>query len=288
MEQYLNLVKKVVEDGCLVNNRTKIRAYATFGGQMVFDLNDGFPLLTTKKVHFHSVLVELLWFIQGNTNIKYLVDHNVGIWNHWPYQKYCQNPKHPKISLQQFVHQIKTDHQFAKLHGDLGPVYGKQWRNAHGVDQLQKVINEIRTNPTSRRLIVCSWVADQVEEMLLPPCHCLFQFQVIDGVLSCHLYQRSADLFLGVPFNIASYALLLSMVAHICQLKPGKLIHSFGDLHLYENHLPQIKTQLTRQPYPLCQLQINREVAEIDQFLITDFQLLNYQHHPLLQGEVAL
>ncbi|MDQ0514143.1 thymidylate synthase [Mycoplasmoides fastidiosum] len=288
MQQYLDLVRKVLSEGTLVENRTSVRTYATFGGQMEFDLSQGFPLLTTKQVHFRSVLVELLWFIKGDTNIKYLVDHNVRIWNEWPYQQYCQNPTNPVLTLAEFVAKIKTDAQFAALHGNLGPVYGKQWRNSQGVDQLAEVIETIKTNPSSRRMIVCSWNPGEIQNMVLPPCHCLFQFSVINNRLSCHLYQRSADLFLGVPFNIASYALLTHIIAQICGLEVGKFVHSFGDLHIYENHVEQCRIQLQREPKPLCQLVINPNVKSLADLKIEDFRIENYQSHPRLKGVVAV
>lgn len=288
MQQYLDLLKQVLDNGTLVKNRTSIKTLATFGGQMRFDLQKGFPLLTTKLVHFKSVLVELLWFIKGDTNIKYLVDHNVRIWNEWPYEKYCADPNNPTLSMAEFIERIKTDDTFAQRFGDLGPVYGKQWRDSNGVDQLLDVIEQIKTNPSSRRLIVCSWNPSAISSMALPPCHCLFQFSVINNKLSCHLYQRSADLFLGVPFNIASYSLLVHMIAHVCGLEVGEFIHSFGDLHIYENHIEQCQIQLTRTPLPLCHIKLNPNITNILDFDIDDIQLCDYLHHPKLVGKVAV
>lgn len=288
MQQYLNLLKHVLENGTLVKNRTNIKTLATFGGQMRFDLQKGFPLLTTKSVHFKSVLIELLWFIKGDTNIKYLVDNNVRIWNEWPYQKYCNDPKNPPLSMQEFIEKIKNSPQFASEFGDLGPIYGKQWRDSNGVDQLMQVIEQIKTNPSSRRLVVCAWNPLLIDQMALPPCHCLFQFSVINNKLSCHLYQRSADLFLGVPFNIASYSLLVHMIAHVCGLEVGEFVHSFGDLHIYENHIPQCQIQLARTPLPLCRIKINPKITNILDFQPEDFELVDYQHHPKIIGKVAV
>ncbi|WP_391591535.1 Thymidylate synthase [[Mycoplasma] cavipharyngis] len=288
MKQYLDLIRKVLNEGTLVTNRTDIKTYATFGGQIEIDLNQGFPLLTTKEVHFHSILVELLWFIKGDTNIKYLVDHNVRIWNEWPYQQYCQKTNLEKLTLKEFVAKIKNDPKFAAQYGDLGPVYGKQWRNFNNVDQLQKIIDTIKTQPNSRRMIVSSWNPSEVDQMALPPCHCLFQFSVINNKLSCHLYQRSADVFLGVPFNIASYALLTHIIANICGLEVNKLIHSFGDLHIYQNHLEQCEIQLTRKPKKLSRLVINRKIKNLSDLNIDDFKIEDYQHHPKLIGKVAI
>lgn len=288
MQQYLELLQHVLDHGTLVQNRTQIKTLATFGGQVRFDLQKGFPLLTTKLVHFKSVLVELLWFIKGDTNIKYLVDHDVRIWNEWPYAQYCADLTNPPLSMAEFIERIKTDPSFAQQFGDLGPVYGKQWRDCGGRDQLLEVIDQIKTNPGSRRLIVCSWNPTQIANMTLPPCHCLFQFSVINNKLSCHLYQRSADLFLGVPFNIASYSLLVHMIAQVCRLEVGELIHSFGDLHIYENHIEQCKIQLGRQPLPLCQLKLNPNITNILDFGLEDVELIDYSHHPKLIGKVAV
>ena len=259
---------------------------------MRFPLSEGFPLLTTKKVFLKAIIYELLWFIKGDTNIKYLVDHGVRIWNEWPYEKYKNSSDYQGETIEEFVEKIKNDDVFAKLHGDLGPVYGKQWRafgiGDYKVDQLMKVINEIKTNPNSRRLIVCAWNPLQVDEMALPPCHSLFQFYVNDGKLSCQLYQRSADLFLGVPFNIASYSLLTMMVAKVCGLGLGDFVHTIGDAHIYTNHIDQIKEQLSRTPRALPQMKINRDTTNIEDFVYEDFELEGYNPYPPIKGKVAV
>ena len=231
---------------------------------MRFDLGAGFPLVTTKKLHLKSIIYELLWFIKGDTNVRYLQEHGVKIWDEW-----------------------------AGENGDLGPVYGKQWRSWTGAnhatyDQLSEVIQQIRTNPDSRRLIISAWNVAELGQMALMPCHTLFQFYVANGKLSCQLYQRSADVFLGVPFNIASYALLTMMIAQICHLEPGEFVHTFGDVHIYKNHLEQVNLQLSRTPFPLPQMNINRERKEIEEFVYEDFDLLNYQAHPHIKGVVAV
>ncbi|WLR43674.1 thymidylate synthase [Bacillus carboniphilus] len=264
MEQYLTLCKHVLENGIEKQDRTGTGTISIFGHQMRFDLSKGFPLITTKKVHLKSIIHELLWFLKGDTNVEYLQEHGVRIWNEW-----------------------------ADEEGDLGPVYGKQWRswatkNNGTIDQISQVIEQIKENPDSRRLIVNSWNVGELEEMALPPCHCFFQFYVVDGKLSCQLYQRSADLFLGVPFNIASYALLTKMVAHVCGLKEGEFVHTFGDVHIYKNHLDQVKLQLTRDPKPLPIMELNKEVKSIFDFQFEDFQLKGYDPHPLIKGAVSV
>lgn len=258
-------------------------------------------MLTTKKVHFKSILHELLWFLQGDTNIRYLVQNGVGIWNEWPFQNWLvQNgleTTYPKYSegwkeqKKAFVERIKVDADFAARWGELGPVYGKQWRDFDGVDQIAQVIEDIRQKPDSRRLIVSAWNPPDIPEMAkagLPPCHTLFQFYVAEGRLSCQLYQRSADVFLGVPFNIASYALLTIMVAQVCDLQPGDFVHTFGDAHLYLNHLEQTQLQLSREPRPLPKLQINPEVKDIFNFRYEDFELLDYDPYPGIRAPVAV
>ena len=265
MHCYHDLIIDVLENGIEKSDRTGTGTRALFGRQIRFDLADGFPLLTTKKVHLKSVIHELLWFISGETNIKPLQEAGVRIWDEWA---------DPET-------------------GELGPVYGAQWRRWQGpegrvVDQLQGVIDQIRLNPDSRRLIVSSWNAAQVDDMALPPCHCLFQFQVMGDSLHCQLYQRSADIFLGVPFNIASYSLLTHMVAQVTGLQPGEFIHTFGDLHLYDNHLEQAKTQLAREPRALPVLHLNSEVTEIDQFGYEDVQVDGYDPHPAIPAPVAV
>ncbi|MBI1374477.1 MAG: thymidylate synthase [Phycisphaera sp.] len=264
MKCYLDLLRHVLENGALKSDRTGTGTRSVFGHQMRFDLAAGFPLVTTKKGHLKSVIHELLWFIKGDTNVKYLQDHGVRIWNEW-----------------------------ADDHGDLGPVYGKQWRSwpdqrGGAIDQLAQVIEQIRTNPDSRRLIVSAWNVADIPKMALAPCHMMFQFYVAEGRLSCQLYQRSADLFLGVPFNIASYALLTHMVAQVTGLAPGDFVHTFGDAHIYTNHFEQVRTQLARDPRPLPTLRMNPDVTTIDGFTFDDFVIENYDPHPHIPGKVAV
>ena len=264
MQQYLTLLQHILENGSDKNDRTGTGTRSVFGYQMRFDLSEGFPLVTTKKLHVKSIIYELLWFLQGDTNIQYLKENGVRIWDEW-----------------------------ADENGDLGPVYGKQWRSWEGkdgkvVDQIKDLIQQIKTNPDSRRLIVSAWNVAELPEMKLMPCHCLFQFYVANGKLSCQLYQRSADVFLGVPFNIASYALLTMMIAQVCDLQPGEFIHSFGDVHLYNNHFEQAELQLTRSPFALPQMKLNPEVKNIFDFKFEDFELLNYQSHPAIKAPVAV
>lgn len=264
MKQYLDLVKHVLENGSLKSDRTQTGTISTFGYQMRFDLAEGFPLVTTKKVHLKSIIHELLWFIQGDTNINYLKENGVRIWNEW-----------------------------ADENGNLGPVYGKQWRRWEGldgriIDQLAEVVEQIKTNPNSRRLIVNAWNVGELDQMALPPCHLLFQFYVSEGKLSCMLYQRSADIFLGVPFNIASYALLTMMIAQVTGLEVGEFIHTIGDAHIYQNHLEQVKTQLTRDVRPLPKMKLNPDVKSIFDFKYEDFELEGYDPHPVLKGMVSV
>ena len=264
MQQYLNLLKHILDNGVQKNDRTGTGTISSFGYQMRFDLNNGFPLVTTKKLHLKSIIHELLWFLKGSTNIAYLRENGVSIWNEW-----------------------------ADENGDLGPVYGKQWRSWEGasgktIDQVSDVISQIKKNPDSRRLIISAWNVDDLPDMSLMPCHALFQFYVADGKLSCQLYQRSADVFLGVPFNIASYALLTMMMAQVCDVQPGDFIHSFGDVHIYNNHMEQVKLQLSRSPLPLPQMKINPEVKNIFDFRFEDFSLENYQFHPAIKAPVAV
>jgi thymidylate synthase len=263
MKQYLDLLQHILENGIEKSDRTGTGTISVFGYQMRFDLSQGFPLITTKKLHLKSIIYELLWFLQGDTNIKYLQEHGVRIWNEW-----------------------------ADENGDLGPVYGAQWRSwkstEGSTDQVSQVIRSIEENPNSRRHIVCSWNVGEIDKMALPPCHLLFQFYVADGKLSCQLYQRSADVFLGVPFNIASYALLTLMVAQVTGLQPGEFIHTFGDAHLYLNHLDQTRLQLTRKPFPLPQMKINPEIKDIFNFRYEDFRLENYQAHPHIQAPISV
>ncbi|MDH6351232.1 thymidylate synthase [Brevibacillus sp. 1238] len=264
MKQYLDLCQRILTEGVTKEDRTGTGTISIFGHQMRFDLSEGFPLVTTKKLHMKSIIHELLWFLAGDTNVRYLQENGVRIWNEW-----------------------------ADENGDLGPVYGKQWRSFVGrdgktVDQIQWVIDEIKKNPDSRRLIVSAWNPADLAEMVLPPCHLLFQFYVADGKLSCQLYQRSADTFLGVPFNIASYALLTHMVAHVTGLEVGDFVHTLGDAHLYTNHIEQVKLQLTREPKPLPKLKLNPEVTSIFDFTYDDIEIVDYEAHPHIKGEVAV
>ena len=292
MKQYLDFLKHIIDNGTQKGDRTGTGTISTFGYQMRFDLNEGFPLLTTKKVFLKAIIHELLWFISGDTNIKYLVDNGVKIWNEWPYEKFKKSKDYKGETLEEFVEKVKNDDEFAKVYGELGPVYGHEWRHFDGqdcyVDQLQRVIDEIKVNPNSRRLIVNAWQAAYVDQMALPPCHMAFQFYVNDGKLSCQLYQRSADAFLGVPFNIASYSLLTMMVAQVCGLELGEFVHTFGDCHIYNNHIDQINLQLSREPRKLPKMKINPNVKDINEFKYEDFELVDYDPHPTIKGAVAV
>ncbi len=264
MQQYQTLLKHILDQGSLKGDRTGTGTYSVFGYQMRFDLQKGFPLVTTKKLHLKSIIYELLWFLKGDTNIEYLQKNKVRIWNEWADEK-----------------------------GDLGPIYGKQWRSWEGangqtIDQIQRVVDQIKNNPNSRRMIVNAWNVGDLDKMALSPCHALFQFYVANGKLSCQLYQRSADCFLGVPFNIASYALLTMMIAQVCGLEVGDFVHTLGDAHLYTNHIEQANLQLTRQAYELPQLKINSAVRSIFDFNFEDFELKNYQSHPHIKALVAV
>ena len=301
MKQYHDLLRHILQNGNKKDDRTGTGTMSVFGYQMRFDLQKGFPLVTTKKVHMKSIIHELLWFISGDTNIRYLVRNGVNIWNEWPYQNFLRetgreksHPKHSKQwkeKLEYFREYIYEYEDFAEAWGDLGPVYGKQWRNFEGVDQLREVVEQIKNNPDSRRHIVSAWNPKEIPVMAksgLPPCHTMFQFYVANGKLSCQLYQRSADVFLGVPFNIASYALLTMMVAQVCELKPGEFIHTFGDAHIYNNHLKQVNEQLSRDPRPLPKMIINEEVRDLFAFKYSDFQLLDYNPHPAIKAPIAV
>lgn len=264
MQQYLDLLRHILDNGVHKSDRTGTGTQSCFGYQMRFDLQKGFPLVTTKKVHLRSIIHELLWFLKGETNIAYLKEHGVSIWDEW-----------------------------ANEQGELGPVYGKQWRSWEGkdgktVDQVTELIRQIKSNPDSRRLIVNAWNVTDLPEMALMPCHTMFQFYVANGRLSCQLYQRSADVFLGVPFNIASYALLTLMIAQVCGLEPGEFIHTFGDVHIYSNHMEQVNLQLSRTPYPLPTMRLNPGVKDILDFKFEDFNLENYQSHPAIKAPVAV
>jgi thymidylate synthase len=288
MKPYLDLCRHVMTHGTLKMDRTQTGTKSVFGYQMRFDLEEGFPLLTTKKVHLKSIIHELLWFIKGDTNIKYLVDNDVRIWNDWPYEAFKKSSDYQNETMDEFVIKIKTDEAFARKHGDLGPVYGAQWRNFNGVDQLQFILDEIKNNPQSRRMILSAWNPAEIKNMALPPCHTLIQFYVADGRLSLQLYQRSADIFLGVPFNIASYALLLLMVAQVTGLKPGEFVHTLGDAHIYSNHFEQIELQLSREPRKRPVMKLNPEVTSLFDFTFDDFTLEDYHPHPGIKGKVAV
>lgn len=264
MKQYLDLLETILEKGTVKEDRTGTGTISRFGHQMRFDLSEGFPMVTTKKLHLKSIIYELLWFLKGDTNIKYLQDNGVRIWNEW-----------------------------ADDDGNLGHIYGYQWRswptaNGGHIDQIAQLIDDIKNKPDSRRHLVSAWNVGELDKMNLPPCHILFQFYVADGKLSCQLYQRSADVFLGVPFNIASYALLTMMMAQVCDLEAGDFVHTFGDVHIYSNHIEQVKLQLTREPYPLPTMKINPEVKSIFDFKYEDFELVGYQSHPHIKGAVAV
>ena len=293
MKQYLDLCKKVLEEGTYKDDRTGTGTYSIFGYQTRYNLEEGFPLVTTKKVFLRGIIHELLWFINGDTNIKYLVDNNVHIWDDWAYKAYKNSIDYKGETMQEFVDKIKVSDKndpFVRMYGELGPVYGIQWRNfnGEGVDQLANLIDQIKKNPNSRRLIISAWNPCEVDKMALPPCHSFMQFYVINGKLSCQLYQRSADIFLGVPFNIASYSLFTMMIAQVCGLKPGEFIHTMGDAHIYTNHVEQIKLQLSREPKPLPKMKINPNVKSIFDFKIEDFELEGYEPWPKIKGEVAV
>ena len=301
MQQYLDLVRHIRDHGVKKEDRTGTGTVSIFGHQMRFDLAHGFPLVTSKKVHLKSILHELLWFIRGDTNIRYLVENGVGIWNDWPYQNWLRETGQDislemyspewRAVMKEFIEKIKTDNDFAAQYGDLGPVYGKQWRNFGGVDQLTQLIEDIKSNPDSRRLIVSAWNPQDIPVMVksgLPPCHSLFQFYVVDGKLSCQLYQRSADVFLGVPFNIASYAILTMMIAQVSGLGLGDFVHTFGDAHLYLNHMDQVEEQLSRSTFDLPTMKINSQVTSLFDFVFDDFELQNYQSHGPIAAPVAV
>jgi thymidylate synthase len=290
MKQYHELLQFILDYGEKREDRTSTGTISHFGHQLRFNLADGFPLITTKKVHFKSVVHELLWFIRGDTNIRALVLNDVRIWNEWPFEKYRKSSSYQGEDLATFVQKIKDDEVFAQTHGDLGPVYGKQWRNFDGIDQLSEVIQSIQHNPFSRRHIINAWNPPEIKEMALPPCHNMMQFYVSSDRkrLSCQLYQRSADVFLGVPFNIASYALLTHLVAHVCGLELGEFIHTFGDVHIYLDHLDQVSLQLSRQPRPLPQIKLNPKVKDIDAFKYEDIELIGYDPYPAIKAKVSV
>ena len=307
-KEYLELCKNILDNGINKEDRTGVGTKSIFGYQMKFDLNKGFPLLTTKKVNFNLVWSELLWFIKGDTNIKFLLENKNNIWNEWAFKKWVESEEYNGPDMTNFGHRtlvdeefakqykeqmkifkekVLTDEEFSSKYGDLGNVYGKQWRNFNGVDQLKNVIEQIKENPSSRRLIVSSWNPAEVDTMALPPCHSLFQFYVNDGKLSCQLYQRSGDVFLGVPFNIASYSLLTILIAKECNVGVGEFVHTLGDAHIYKNHFDQVNKQISRTPYPLPSLKIN-DFNSIFDLNIEDVELLDYESHPFIKAPIAV
>lgn len=313
-QAYLDLCKEILEHGTEKMDRTKTGTISLFGKQIRFDLRDGFPLLTTKRVPFRLIATELLWFLKGDTNIRYLLQHNNNIWNEWAFKKWVESdeydgpdmtdfglrsqkdPEFKKLYDEQmeiFKQRVLEEDEFAKKYGDLGFVYGKQWRHwktstNDTIDQISDVINMIKTNPNSRRLIVSAWNPEDIPHMALPPCHTLFQFYVAEGRLSCQLYQRSADLFLGVPFNIASYALLTHLIAKECNLEVGEFVHTFGDVHIYSNHIEQIRLQLSRNIKNPPRLEIKTEKESIFDYDIEDFEIIGYDPHPTIKAPVAV
>ncbi|WP_153732507.1 thymidylate synthase [Sporosarcina obsidiansis] len=313
MKQYLNLCEHILETGTTKGDRTGTGTYSVFGYQMRFDLAQGFPLLTTKRMAFRLIVSELLWFLKGDTNIRTLIQERNGIWDEWAFERYVKSDAYTGPDMTNFGHRVLEDEQFAEVYkaelatfkervladedfaatyGDLGPVYGKQWRawdTDHGViDQLAQVIESIKTNPNSRRHIVTAWNPAEVDDMALPPCHLLFQFYVSDGKLSCQLYQRSADVFLGVPFNIASYALLIHLIAHECGLEVGEFVHTLGDAHIYQNHLTQVQEQLSREPKNLPTLKINYAGRSIFELNVEDITVEDYDPHPKITAPIAV
>ena len=293
MQQYHDLLRHVLAHGTKKEDRTGTGTISVFGYQMRFNLADGFPLVTTKKVHLKSVIHELLWFLKGSTNIEYLCQNGVRIWDDWPYAAYQKSPDFEGEDIRAFAEKVASNHEFAQKWGNLGPVYGYQWRSwpapdGSHVDQVSQVINQLKNNPDSRRIIVSAWNPGQIAEMALPPCHAFFQFYVADGKLSCQLYQRSADIFLGVPFNIASYALLMMMIAQECNLQLGDFVHTLGDAHIYLNHMDQVNEQLSRDFRPLPQMKLNPEIKSTFDFTIDDFELVGYNPHAGIKAPVAV
>jgi thymidylate synthase len=312
--EYLNMCRYVLENGNQKSDRTGTGTYSVFGYQMRFDLQKGFPLLTTKRIPFRLIASELLWFIKGDTNIRYLLQHNNHIWNEWAFKNWIESDEYKgpdmkdfglrsqkddsfkqlyEHEMNTFVERILDDESFAKKYGELGPVYGKQWRawettQGEAIDQLRNVIEQIKVNPDSRRLILSSWSPEFTPQMALPPCHTLFQFYVHDGKLSCQLYQRSGDIFLGVPFNIASYALLTHLIAHECRLQVGEFVHTLGDAHIYSNHVEQVKTQLTREPRPFPTLHINKDKLSLFDIEMEDISIEGYDPYPTIKAPIAV
>lgn len=293
MRAYLDALQHILDTGADRGDRTGTGTRSVFGLQMRFDLSQGFPLVTTKKTFMKAITHELLWFLAGDTNIRYLVENGVHIWDEWPFKEYrlaSERGEVPVLTQAEFVEKIGADKDFADRWGSIGPGYGFQWRNfnGEGVDQIANLVNAIKKNPESRRHMVITYNPVQAEKMLLPPCHSMFQFYVANGKLSCQMYQRSADMFLGVPFNIASYALLVMMVAQVTGLKPGEFVHVIGDAHIYHNHFDQVKLQLSREPLPLPTMKVNPDVSDIFSFKYEDFALENYQHHEAIKAPIAV
>ena len=293
MITYLDLIREILDNGVDKSDRTGTGTRSIFGYQMRFDLSKGFPLVTTKELHLKSIIHELIWFIKGDTNIKYLAENKVRIWDDWPFAKYKNSESYQGETVREFTDKILVDDAFAQQWGDLGPVYGRQWRNWRGidgtvVDQIKDLIHSLKNNPDSRRHLVSAWNPAEVNQMALPPCHCLFQFYVANNKLSCQLYQRSADVFLGVPFNIASYALLTHMIAEVLDMEVGHFVHTLGDAHIYHNHFEQCQLQLTREPFDLPKISFKRKVKSIEDFTFDDIIIENYQFHPKIKGEVAV
>jgi thymidylate synthase len=305
MRQYLDLLRDIRDNGITKSDRTGTGTKSVFGRQMRFDLSKGFPAVTTKKLYMRSIIHELLWFLQGDSNLEYLAKNDVHIWDEWPYRAYLQSTgqavphsssKEWQDGIKVFIEKIKTDHEFAVKYGELGPIYGYQWRHwpdgkGGTIDQIQELIDTLKNSPDSRRMIISAWNVADIKEMAkagLPPCHTLFQFYVADGKLSCQLYQRSADTFLGVPFNIASYALLTMMIAQVTDLKPGEFVHTLGDTHIYLNHLEQVDLQLSRKPKKLPKMVINPNVKSIFDFKFEDFDLQDYDSYPPIKAPIAV
>jgi thymidylate synthase len=292
MKQYLDMCEYILENGEDRDDRTGTGTRSVFGYQTRYNLLDGFPLMTTKKLFLRPIAEELLWFLKGDTNIKYLVDRNVRIWNEWPYENYTKSDDYQGETLEEFVEKVKESDEFAAKHGELGPVYGKQWRdfNGEGIDQVQRLIDGLKNNPFSRRHIISAWNPAQVDKMALPPCHAFLQFYVSADkkYLSCQLYQRSADVFLGVPFNIASYALMTAMIAQVCGYEAKEFVHTLGDAHIYKDHFDVVRTQMEREPLPLSKLVLNKDVTSIFDFTIDDIKLEDYQSHGKLVGKVSV
>lgn len=308
MKQYLDLLRDIRDNGVGKDDRTGTGTRSVFGRQIRFDLSEGFPAVTTKKLYMRSIIHELLWFLAGDSNLEYLAQNDVHIWDEWPYRNYVQQTTGKTVSaadtqtdewregMAEFIKKIASDHDFAMKWGNLGPVYGYQWRHwpdgkGGEIDQIQRVVDTLKTNPTSRRIIVSAWNVADIDEMAiagLPPCHTIFQFYVTEGKLSCQLYQRSADTFLGVPFNIASYALLTAMIAQVCDLELGEFVHTFGDAHIYNNHIDQVNEQLSREPLPLPKLKLNPDVKNIFDFKFEDIELVGYESHPAIKAPIAV